>query len=89
MAAGQPAAFFNGEGSMADADPDFVFQTSTPMNDVDHHAWVGGCVTEAQSRGGTWFRVTEHPDRPNLILVEVWKAEPAHKPEPRWQAKDS
>ncbi len=74
---------------MADDAPDFVFQTAQPMNDVEHHAWVRLCLDVASNGGATWYRVTQHGDRPNLVIVEAWKMEPAEKPEPAWQAWDS
>lgn len=74
---------------MADNVPDFVFQTSHAMNDVEHHAFVQHCLEEAKSRGGTYFRVSEHEERANLVLVECWKVEPEIKGDPAWQARDS
>lgn len=74
---------------MAENAPDFVFQTGKPMKEVEHHAWVRSCLQKTSDLGGSWFRVTQHGDRPNLVIVEVWKVEPAEKPEPAWQARDS
>lgn len=69
------------------AEPDFIFQTAEPMSDVEHHQFIQACLTEAKTQGGTFFRVTQHEDDANLILVEVWKETPQDQGEPRWQAR--
>jgi len=76
-------------GGTDSPEPDIVFQTEEPMNDVQHHEYVQRCLVKARDLGATFFRVTQHEERPNLILVECWKETPANQGEPRWQAKDS
>ena len=70
-------------------DPDFLFQTEEPMNDVEHHAWVSRCLREVRDRGATFFRVSQHDERPNLVLIECWRDEPEDKGAPRFRRKDS
>lgn len=66
------------------SEPTYIRQSGDILTPAEKRAWLEGAVAEARTEGATWFRATEHPAIPNLLLLEGWTERPDSEGEQRW-----
>jgi quinol monooxygenase YgiN len=69
-------------------EPTYIAQNGDLTDTKSVHAWFRERSEEArQTHGCRFFRYSEHPDIPHLVLIEGWAEAPEAwvYGEPRWQ----
>jgi hypothetical protein len=67
------------------SEPEFIAQTGEPMTSDERRVWVRAQIEAARAQGATFFRLAQHQDAPDLLLVEGWSKQPDDQGEPRFQ----
>jgi hypothetical protein len=66
-------------------EPGFISQSSKQFDEPARLDWFRTCARSAAEKGATFHRFSIHPDIPNLILHEGWKARPDDQGPQRWR----
>ena len=67
------------------SEPEFLAQPAEPMSSDERMIWIRAQVEAGRASGATFFRAAQHPDIPELLLVEGWNERPDDQGEPRFQ----
>lgn len=57
-------------------EPDYIAQNSLVSSATGGERWVYGQALESAKIGVTWYRVSGHHDKPEVLLFEGWKVCP-------------
>ncbi len=65
-------------------EPVYVRQSGDELTDEQSYQWFRDAWREAQREGCTHWRMSGHPDIPNLRLFEGWIERPDEEGDQRW-----